>query len=242
MRFERQPEKHEQIGVGGYKRAYKISEGLDTPEVQLVMRHQYTHEQMKGLLYLNKIATILFPGKIAKVKAAGNYITEDSEIVSSQFRAEYHEHDPIHSNMQHQAKVFDGNYSAYNDEQQESVERFFEISKGRSRLTRRHPGIEAFHQAYEEAGFVNEDRAVKIYWGPQDVIIDEKGNFIYVDIDVPWDDPEEAGVSRFDLRCLRFDPVKLRATIATLDEPERTQAQGYYDRLMSLATEAGFIE
>jgi hypothetical protein len=240
MKFERHPEKHEQIGVGGYKRAYKVIEGSASPEVQLVMKHQYTNEQMKGLFYLNKLATLMFPDKIARVKASGNFLDEDGEVESSQFRAEYHEHDPVHQRMQHHAKAFDGNYAAENDDQQESLEIFNELSTERSRLARRHPGIEAFREAYKNAGFENEEAAVKISWGPQDVIIDEKGNFTYVDIDVPWDEPEDVGKEAYDKSCLRFDPIKLQAAIDTLDEPNRTTAQGCFDRLVGLAKDAGF--
>ena len=87
MKFERHPEHHEHIGTGSYKRAYKIETVDGVPEVQLVMKYEYTNEQMKGLFYLNKIATTLFPGKIARVKQAGNF--DDEEGKSSQFVAEH---------------------------------------------------------------------------------------------------------------------------------------------------------
>ncbi len=240
MKFERHPEKHEQIGVGGYKRAYKISEDGRTPEVQLVMKHKYTNEQMKGLFYLNKIATILFPGKIAAVSASGNFFSEEGGVESSQFRTKYHEHDPVHKSMQHHAKVFDGKYAAENDEQEESLERFWDLSEERDKQTQNHQGIEEFREAYHAAGFENEQAAVHVYWGSQDVIIDEKGNFVYVDIDVPWDEPEEVGQGEHNNRCLRFDPEKLRTAIASLEEPDRERAEGYYTRLIELARQTGF--
>ncbi len=238
MKFERHPERHEHIGTGAYKRAYKIETVDGVPEVHLVMKHEYTNEQMKGLFYLNKIATALFPGKIARVKQAGNFDDEDGK--SSQFVAEYHEPDAQHVSMQHHAKALDGQYWADTDDEQEVAEEFSRLSTERSRLTRRHPGIQQFQEAYEQAGLINENGAIQIGWGAQDVIVDEKGNFIYVDIDIPWDEPEEVGEKSYTLRCLRFDPDKLQTTINTLDDVKRATVQVYFDRLMQLCREAGF--
>jgi hypothetical protein len=240
MKFERQPEKHEQIGVGGYKRAYKIEGDGSAPEVQLVMKHPYTNEQMKGLFYLNKLATLLFPGKIAEVSQAGNFLNQEGEIESSQFRAEYHEHDLLHQAMQEQAKVIDGGYAPETPQEEAAYDVFRKLSTERSRLTRRHPGIEAFRDAYEEAGFVNKDTALSIEWGPQDVIVDSKGNFVYVDVDVPWHEPEEVDEESHNSRCLRFDPKKLQVAIDGIEESKRKEAEMYYGRLMDLVKEAGF--
>jgi len=238
MKFERHPEKHEHIGTGAHKRAYKIETVDGVPEVQLVMKHEYTKEQMKGLFYLNKLATSLFPNKIAKVKQAGNF--DDEERKSSQFIAEYHEPDPQHVSMQHHAKALDGKYWGDTDDEEESVKEFERLYTERSRLTRRHPSIQEFRSAYEQAGFANENGAVHIGWGPQDVIIDEKGNFVYVDIDIPWDEPEEVEEESHTERCLRFDPEKLQATINAAPEADRQKLQTYFERLLDLCREAGF--
>lgn len=238
MKFERHPEQHEHIGTGAYKRAYKIETVDGVPEVQLVMKHEYTNEQMKGLFYLNKIATAMFPGKIARVKQAGNF--DDEEGKSSQFVAEYHEPDAQHVSMQHHAKALDGQYWADTDDEQEVAEEFSRLSTERSRLTRRHPGIQQFRDSYEEAGFVNKNPAMHIGWGSQDVILDEKGNFVYVDIDIPWDEPESVGEDTYTNKCLRFDPSALQAAIMSLPIETRNQAQVYFDRLIQLCREAGF--
>lgn len=238
MKFERHPERHEHIGTGGYKRAYKVETVDGVPEVHLVMKHEYSNEQMKGLFYLNKIATAMFPGKIARVKQAGNF--DDEEGKSSQFVAEYHEPDAQHVSMQHHAKALDGQYWADTDDEQEVAEEFSRLSTERSRLTRRHPGIQQFRDSYEEAGFVNKNPAMHIGWGSQDVILDEKGNFVYVDIDIPWDEPESVGEDTYTNKCLRFDPSTLQAAIMSLPIETRNQAQVYFDRLIQLCREAGF--
>ena len=238
MKFERHPEKHEHIGTGAYKRAYKIEMVGGLPEVQLVMKHAYTNEQMKGLYYLNQIATSLFPGKIARVKQAGNF--NDGEGESSQFVAEYHEPDSQHVSMQHHAKALDGKYEPDTDDEEELVGEFERLSTERSRLTRLHPGIQEFRDAYEQAGFANENAALQMSWGAQDVILDDKGNFVYVDIDIPWDEPETVGEKSHTSRCLRFDPEKIQKTINDAAEADRVKLQGYFDRLMLLCRVAGF--
>jgi hypothetical protein len=239
MKFERHPEKQEHIGTGAYKRAYKIESVGGVPEVQLVMKYEYTNEQMKGLYYLNKIATTLFPGKIARVKQAGNF--DDEEGKSSQFVAEYHSPDAQHLSMQHHAKSLDGNYWPDTDDEEESAREFERLSTERSRFTRRHPGIQEFRNAYEQAGFANEKATLQIGWGAQDVTIDEKGNFVYIDIDIPWDEPDSVGEESHTIKCLRFDPEKLQTAINAADEANRQNLQSYFDRLMQLCKEAGFV-
>ncbi len=238
MKFERHPQNHEHIGTGAYKRAYKIETVGGEPEVQLVMKHEYTNEQMKGLFYLNKIATTLFPGKIARVKQAGNF--DDEAGKSAQFVAEYHEPDAQHASMQHQTKALDGKYWADTDEEEELVDRFHELSQERSAVTSENEALQEFCEAYDAAGFHNEEGALQIGWGSQDVIFKEDGSFVYVDIDIPWDEPESVGEETYTNACLRFDPVKLQAAIATLPAETREKTQVYFDRLMQLCREAGF--
>ena len=238
MKFERHPERHEHIGTGAYKRAYKIETIDGVPEVQLVMKHEYTNEQMKGLFYLNKIATTLFPGKIARVKQAGNF--DDGEGKSSQFVAEYHEPDIEHERLQHFTKALDGKYWADNEDEVELAEAFDSISHEREKTSINNKDLQDFRDAYEAAGFYNEDGAVKIGWGAQDLIYNEDGSFVYVDIDIPWDEPDSVGEESHTLRCLRFDPEKLQATISTADEANRKNLQSYFDRLMQLCRDAGF--
>ena len=163
MKFERHPEKQEHIGTGAYKRAYKIESVGGVPEVQLVMKHEYTNEQMKGLFYLNKIATTLFPGKIARVKQAGNF--DDGEGKSSQFVTEYHEPDTEHERLQHFTKALDGKYWPDNDDEQELVEAFDSISHKRERAAIDNKDLQSFRDAYEAAGFWNENGALQIGWG-----------------------------------------------------------------------------
>ncbi len=238
MKFERHPERHEHIGTGAYKRAYKIETIDGVPEVQLVMKHEYTNEQMKGLFYLNKIATTLFPGKIARVKQAGNF--DDEKGKSSQFVAEYHKPDIEHERLQHFTKALDGKYWADNEDEVELAEAFDSISHDREKTSINNKDLQDFRDAYEAAGFYNEDGAVKIGWGAQDLIYNEDGSFVYVDIDIPWDEPDSVGEESHTLRCLRFDPEKLQATISTADEANRKNLQSYFDRLMQLCRDAGF--
>ncbi len=237
MKFERHPEHHEHIGTGAYKRAYKIETVDGVPVVQLVMKHEYTNEQMKGLFYLNKIATTLFPGKIARVKQAGNF--DDEEGKSSQFIAEYHEPDAQHQSMQHQIKALDGKYWADTDEEEELVARFGTLSRSRDEIISDNKELQDFRDAYEAAGFYNEEGDVQIGWGSQDVIFDDEGNFVYVDIDIPWDEPDEVGEESHTERCLRFNPEKLQAAINAAPETDRLKLQLYFERLLALCRNAG---
>jgi hypothetical protein len=235
MKFENNPQKHEKIGVGGYKRAYKIyNEGR--PEVQLVMKYEYTDLQMKGLFYLNKIATAIFPGKIASVMQAGNIHNEDSVV--SQFRSEYYEPDEQHRDMQSVAKLIDGNYEFQSDDPLH--QEFSSMWGKRACGLRSNPDVQKFVDAYEEAGFLAQDAALPISWGPQDIIFSQDGSFVYVDVDVPWDEPEEVGEDSYTARCLHFDPVKLQKTIHALPEETRREVQTHFDRLIALCQEAGF--
>ena len=238
MKFEKYPQRHEHIGTGAYKRAYKIVDEDGRPEVQLAMKHEYTNEQMKGLFYLNKIAISLFPGKIVEVKQAGNFAEEG--VVTSQFRAEYHEPDAEHLRMQHHIKALDGKYWADTDDEEELMGVFQDISDSRSELLQNNQELQDFIDAYDAAGFQNEEGALQFGWGTQDVILKDDGSFVYVDIDIPWDEPDSVGEETHTEKCLRFDPKKLQAAINTLPEPERNKTQGYFDRLMTLCREAGF--
>ncbi len=240
MKFEYNPQHHEQIGVGGYKRAYKVVSEAGTPEVQLVMKHRYTNEQMKGLFYLNKIATLLFPGKVASVRQAGNVIGKENTIESSQFRAGYIKPDAIHEVIQDHAKAFDGDIWAAENRDDALLGELERLTNERIKRMKETPEIEDFQTAYEAAGFVNDDGAIKIGWGAQDVIFGESGDFTFVDIDVPWDEPDDVGEPGYTPRCLRFDPVKLKLAIATLPEPQQSEAHTYFGRLEEQMRSAGF--
>jgi len=241
MRFESTPDPREQIGVGGYKRAYKVVRADGTPEVQLVMKHQYTNEQMKGLFYLNKIATLLFPGKIAAVKQGGNIHGDDGQVVSSQFVSHYVEPDAQHRDIQEFATQFDGDMEAAREYDESHGGRLEAITNDRYDRLYTDNAIEAFRAAYAAAGLSNPDGAVQIGWGAQDVVFTKDGDFTFVDVDVPWDEPEDIGADAYTDQCLRFVPAKLQEAINTLPEPERTQTLQYYVRLEEQMRLAGFV-
>lgn len=238
MKFEQNPQKNELIGAGAYKRAYKIEAMGEIPEVHLVMKSEYTNEQMKGLFYLNKIATALFPGRVASVNQSGNF--KGDETTSSQFLADYHEPDAQHKEMQQHMKALDGKYWSDTDEEEETVEAFSDIFDIRGEEMEKNKEVQDFRDAYDAAGFHNPESIIGITWGPQDIIFKPDGSFVYVDIDIPWDEPQEVEEGTHTIKCLRFDPEKLKQTIAAMPEEKRVSTQAYYDRLMELCREAGF--
>jgi hypothetical protein len=238
MKFEQNPKQYEQIGVGAYKRAYKIEVVDGTPKVQLVMKHEHTNEQMKGLFYLNKIATALFPEKIAAVHQAGNFERDDA--AASQFLTEYHEPDTQHKSMQHYMKALDGKYWADSDEDEELIEAFSHLSDIRGEELENNPEVQDFRNAYEAAGFHSVEAAIGVTWGAQDVIFKKDGGFIYVDIDIPWDEPEGIGEEARTKKCIRFDSEKLQVAIDAMPQERRATTQAHFDRLMDLCRAAGF--
>lgn len=232
MKFETQPNPEQKIGAGGYKEAYKI-EGASGPEVHLSFKHAYTNEQIKSVFYLNRIATLLFPGKIARISQAGNAI-DDAENKSSQAFAEYIDSsaDPEHLDLQK------GYSTLYEGPDEESDPHFDNIWAQRLERMEKDPEVQAFLDKYEEAGLVA-GFGKSLRWGPQDLIFQKDGTFTFVDVDVAWDEPEDLYKKGYSRDLLRFDPKKLQTAINKLKEEDRNQAQAAYNQLITLCRKAG---
>ncbi len=234
MRFE-SPKPEKKIGTGGYKEAF-LTEG-PVRQVHLRFKHPYTHNQIKSVFYLNKIATKLFPNKIAIVTQVGNDSQEDGNQVTSAY-TNYVEPDDQHVAMQSEALVYKFDGLQTTPEQDLAADRFFDLSEERMKIFDE-PAVKEFLKKYERSGLV-ENFGKQAKWGPQDVIRNKDGSFTFVDVDVAWDEPEDLGETVYSKKLLRFDPKKLQHSIRALSEPARTGAQKAYDRLISLCKSTGF--
>ncbi len=231
MKFEPHPEKFPKIGEGNFKHAYRIEDGL----VQLVMKSEHIPLQMKGLLYLNKIATALFPGKIAQVVMSG-IVEGDEGHTSAQIVSRYHEPDERHRRMQTLIKALQGRSWAENEEEQEwgeELKELYEISS--SEISNRND-ITQFKKKFEETGFFESN------WSAQNFVFNEDGSFTFVDIEMPWDEDihDTAPKTTRYKSSLNFDPEKLQIAINAATDADRPALQSYFERLMQLCREAGF--
>lgn len=237
MKLNGAPSPEKQIGVGGYKRAYLI-EKEGKAEVHLVFKDTYTPQQIKGLFYLNKIATALFPEHIVKVTQVGN--TESGEDTTTHAFTEYVTPDAQHVALQNESLKFDFKSVEDLDTNEEIMarEQFNHLNRQRQTDFNK-VEVSKFINSYEKSGLVA-GFGHMVRWGPQDLILKSDGNFIFVDIDVAWDEPEDMGETEHTNSLLRFDPKKLQESISHLSEPMKSDAQSAYDRLIVLCREAGF--
>lgn len=224
MRFKR-PASAEQIGEGGYKRAYR-SPTEDPEHVYTESKYSYTPEQAKSVFYLNNIAHLLFPEHTIRVRQSG---ADADGTLHSRTTYVDHAHDQTHQAVQSETLINNGSPA--------DNSRAFAGARKRMHKNRT---VQTFLDDLEQSGLIA-NFALIHRWGPQDVIIEPDGGFRFVDLDPAWEEPDEIGEPAYSEACLRFDPEKLQASIDALPEARRKPAQTYFDRLLALCAEVGVI-
>ncbi len=222
MQFER-PQRAEKIGEGAYKQAFYENGNGDYVWVEF--KHEYTPAQAKSIYYLNNIAHLLFPKHTVKIAQSGATGDKTTYLRSSYVSPAA---DPVHQAIQQE--------TTHNDGQPFDESKAFD---SRAAVMDHDKTINDFIDAYEAAG-LKDNFAMIHAWGPQDLIFEADGNFRFVDVDPAWEEPEALDEPGYTDYCLRFNPEKLQAAIATLEGESKAKAEALFNRLITLCREQGF--
>jgi hypothetical protein len=131
--------------------------------------------------------------------------------------------DPLHVALQREHIAAGGNSAEWTDE----AHALQDTAEERDLAN---PAVQAFLDAAILAGIWHHADP----WGPQDVIYDRAGGFTFVDTHVPWIEFRDKENDVVTAKLLLCYPDRVREAIARLEEPDRTKATTYFDRVLSL--------
>jgi len=195
----------EPIGRGVSKMVF---ESENDKQIAVAEFHRpLTNDQIKSTYYLQKLIHLFFPKNTPDIEAAFNNRNRESFLY-----LEMGKRDPEHDKYN---KILSqsGNSSAKKNASRGMAEHFRNVENNRKVLN--------FRQEAEKRGF-------RIDFGGQNYSMDDEDNVQYLETNPGWEYRKRGAILYW------FDKEKLKKSIEELPECQKTEANKYFGRLISL--------